>query len=379
MNATALAPQRVFAIDSLAIWNQPFGRDRITGLWRDLPPRSEAKGARETAAKILPTLLVDADDSVRIAACRLAGEQKVNSADSALEQIVSGGSGPKAGGEVRAAALEALGAIDSPRLGNALQAALVSKDTALLASARKVAGKVSPALAVKVNALVLGNGTIREQQEALTTIAQQNVPEADIVLNAQMDLLAGGKLSPALSLDVLEAGSKRQDSNLKAKLAAFEQSRKPTDSLTNWRECLEGGDAKLGREIFFEKAETACLRCHKVKGEGGDVGPDLAGVAKKYDREYLLRSIVEPNATISPGYDNVMLTLNDGSIAAGILNAEDQATVTLKSVADGTPQKIEKGKIKERTAVPSAMPPGLAEVLGKRGLRDVVEYMAALK
>ena len=142
---------------------------------------------------------------------------------------------------------------------------------------------------------------------------------------------------------------------------------------------MEGGDAKVGREIFFEKAEAACLRCHKVKGEGGDVGPDLAGVGKKYDREYLLRSIVEPSALIAPGYDNVMLTLNDGSIAAGILSAEDSTHVTLKSVVDGAPQKVEKTKIKERTAVPSAMPPGLADVLGRRGLRDVMEYLATLK
>jgi len=316
---------------------------------------------------------------VRIAACRLAGEQKVDSVDAALQQMVSGKLGPKASGAVRAAALEALGAIGSPHLGNALEAALASNEKALLESARKLAGTVSPALAVKVNAMVLGGGTIREQQEALATISQQAIPEADAVLRAQLDLLASSKLSPALSLDLLEAAAKRQDANVKAKLAAFEQSRKSGDPLANWRECLEGGDAKLGREIFFEKAEAACLRCHKVKGEGGDVGPDVAGVGKKYDREYLLRSVIDPNAVIAQGFDNVMLTLADGSIAAGILSAEDSSTVTLKSIADGSPQKVEKAKIKERTAVPSAMPPGLGEVLGKRGLRDVVEFLATLK
>ena len=109
------------------------------------------------------------------------------------------------------------------------------------------------------------------------------------------------------------------------------------------------------------------------------MGPDLSGVGKKYDREYLLRSIIEPSAVIAQGYDNVMLTLSDGSIAAGILSAEDEKVVTLKSLADGSAQKIDKAKIKERTAVPSAMPPGMGEVLGKRGLRDVVEYLATLK
>ena len=62
---------------------------------------------------------------------------------------------------------------------------------------------------------------------------------------------------------------------MKTKLAAYEKSRAASDPLANWRECLEGGDSKLGKEIFYEKAEAACLRCHKIKGEGGDV--DIEG------------------------------------------------------------------------------------------------------
>jgi quinoprotein glucose dehydrogenase len=116
-----------------------------------------------------------------------------------------------------------------------------------------------------------------------------------------------------------------------------------------------------------------------VKGEGGDVGPDLVALAKKYDREQIVRAIVDPNASIAQGYENVMLTLTDDNVAAGILGAEDATSVTLKSLVDGSAQKIEKSKIKGRTAIPSAMPPGLGDVVGKRGLRDLVEYLATLK
>src|SRR5262245_29629991 len=34
------------------------------------------------------------------------------------------------------------------------------------------------------------------------------------------------------------------------------------------------GDAKLGRELFFNEGVTKCSVCHKVGGQGGDVGPD---------------------------------------------------------------------------------------------------------
>ena len=40
---------------------------------------------------------------------------------------------------------------------------------------------------------------------------------------------------------------------------------------------------------------------------------------------------------------------------------------------------LSEAEIKERTTVPSAMPPGLGDVLGKRALRDVIEYLSTVK
>jgi putative heme-binding domain-containing protein len=121
------------------------------------------------------------------------------------------------------------------------------------------------------------------------------------------------------------------------------------------------------------------MRCHKWKGEGGDVGPDLAKISQAMDRVYILESIVDPNAKIAPGYDSVLLTLNNGDVIFGVLNAEDAEEVTVTSVTDGKRQKIKTTDIKERTHAPSPMPPGLGEVLGKQDLRDIVEFLATGK
>ena len=67
------------------------------------------------------------------------------------------------------------------------------------------------------------------------------------------------------------------------------------------------------------------------------------------------------------------------SIVAGLLSADDATTLTLKSLTDGKPQRVAKADLKERTGVPSAMPPGLGEILDKRELRNVVEFLAGLK
>ena len=54
-------------------------------------------------------------------------------------------------------------------------------------------------------------------------------------------------------------------------------------------------------EQVFE--EFQCRICHKVGGEGGDVGPDLTHVGSKRDKDYLRRSILDPNAEITEGYE----------------------------------------------------------------------------
>jgi quinoprotein glucose dehydrogenase len=370
------ASRRIEALRSLAIWSEPFKTDRVTGLWRELPPTRDAQAAMKAVTRIAPALLQENDEAVRLAGIEAIGALKVTSAEPALLDLVRDG---KAKGTLRAAALRALNTAGSTRLSEAVAVALADSDSALLSAARNLAGKASPANAVKVNAEILGKGSLREQQLALANIGAQAVPEADAVLAAQLDLLLAGKLPPALALDLLAASASRTDAAVKDRLARFNASRPAADPLSAWQECLEGGDAAAGRTIFAEKAEAGCLRCHKVKGEGGDVGPDLAAANAKRTRDHLLRSIVDPNAEIAPGYGSVLLTLNDGNLVAGLVNAEDATEITLASVADGKKQKIKKSEIKERSSMPSVMPPGLGEVLGKRGLRDVVEYLATLK
>ena len=78
-------------------------------------------------------------------------------------------------------------------------------------------------------------------------------------------------------------------------MTRYEAAKPKGDELAPYREALVGGDADNGRRIFFYKQETSCLRCHKVNGEGGEVGPEMKGIGTRQKREYLLESIVDPN------------------------------------------------------------------------------------
>lgn len=50
-------------------------------------------------------------------------------------------------------------------------------------------------------------------------------------------------------------------------------------------------------------AELACGACHKIAGEEGDAGPDLTTVGARRDRDFLRRSILDPNADIAKGFE----------------------------------------------------------------------------
>lgn len=367
---------RLDALEALAQWPVKLGRDRVLGIVIEGDGQRNAADAATALEQHLPVILADKADAIRIAALNASGANRCVAAATLVTAVANDKS---ASGEVRAAALQALAAMNSPGLAEVITAALDSGNAPLVEAARRLAGKVSPELALKANAAVLGKGSTREQQEALASIAATPGPDADSILAEQFDLLLAGRLKTGVILDLLETAAKRGNATLKQKAAAYEAARKADDPLARWRECLEGGDGKAGKKVFAEKSEAACMRCHKVKGDGGDVGPDLADTGRKMGREYLLRAIVDPNSEIAKGYDNLMVTLADGNIIAGLATSESAAELALKNPADGKLQRVKKAAIKERMSLPSAMPPGLGEILTKRELRDLVQYLATLK
>ena len=52
----------------------------------------------------------------------------------------------------------------------------------------------------------------------------------------------------------------------------------------------EAGNPERGK-VSFSSPARACGTCHKVRGLGGDVGPDLSQIGGKFDRTHLIESI----------------------------------------------------------------------------------------
>jgi quinoprotein glucose dehydrogenase len=213
--------------------------------------------------------------------------------------------------------------------------------TTIRAKSAKGGSAVAPLRAI------LASGTTGEKQNAIVTLGGIAGKEADAVIASLVTDLAAGKLAPELLLEVLEAADKRTDAAVSAALDKFKAQRKPDDLLWSWRIALAGGNAANGKKIFLEKVEASCARCHKVGPDGGEVGPVLDGIASKQTREYLLRSLVAPNAEIAPGFESLIVVLKDGRNFAGVAKPVGPDEVVINS-----PEEVQEGRCGEDSERP---------------------------
>ena len=79
----------------------------------------------------------------------------------------------------------------------------------------------------------------------------------------------------------------------------------------------------------FDRPDAQCVRCHKINGKGGDVGPDLSHIGNQKDRQYLLESVVLPNRQIAAGFESVLVSLKNGESYAGVLKNENESEVVI--------------------------------------------------
>ena len=112
--------------------------------------------------------------------------------------------------------------------------------------------------------------------------------------------------------------------------------------------------------------------------EGGMAGPKLTGIGSRQSREYLLGSIIFPNKELAKGFENVLISLNDGSSLAGTVEKEDANELVINSPEDGE-VRVKKKEIKSRQKALSGMPEEFRQIVTKQDLRNLVEFLGSLK
>jgi quinoprotein glucose dehydrogenase len=365
---------RVEALDALGDWAQPSGRDRVVGLWRPLAPRP-AGPAAEALRPVLAGVLSKGPEPVRQAAAAAAGALALRDAAPELVALVNDG---RRAAATRIAALRALEQLEAPGLADLAARAVDDRNAGLRTEALRLLAALRPEEAVRRLEVPLADGTVAERQGAFRILGTLASPAADAALSAWLDRLLAGTVAPEVQLELIEAAQRRHDPEVQQKLARYEATRPQGDPLAPYREALAGGNVKAGRQIFFQKADVSCVRCHKVDGQGGEVGPDLSDIGARRDRPYLLEAIVVPSRQIAEGFETRVVATTDGQVHIGVLRSDAGDTLSLMT-AEGKPLAIPKADIEEQKRGDSAMPDDLIKMLSKTELRDLVEFLADQK
>lgn len=133
---------------------------------------------------------------------------------------------------------------------------------------------------------------------------------------------------------------------------------------------VEPGDPYPGKELFHR----LCLACHRLFDEGGEIGPDLT-FYERDDLENLALAILHPSAEIREGFENAVVTTNDGRVASGFLAEQDNRIVSVRGV-DGSTTIFERDEVAKIQIVPnSLMPEGLLNGLTPSQIRDLFAYL----
>lgn len=130
------------------------------------------------------------------------------------------------------------------------------------------------------------------------------------------------------------------------------------------------GNAESGRALF----ETNCASCHRLRGLGKEVGPDLDMVSTK-PTDWLLANILDPAQTVEARYQSLNIALRDGTALVGIIALETSNNVVLR-LPGGTEYAVLRADIAKMTRQPgSLMPAGFETVLPETAMADLLEWI----
>lgn len=139
------------------------------------------------------------------------------------------------------------------------------------------------------------------------------------------------------------------------------------------------GDVEAGRRLFLT-GSLSCRNCHRVAGAGGQIGPDLSQIGKKYDdRAKLLVAILEPSREIESKYRAHLAVTTAGATVLGLLIEDTPGGIVLRD-AQGSDHRIARADIEAHSVqTTSLMPEGLFNDLTREQAADLLAFLASLR
>jgi putative heme-binding domain-containing protein len=147
-------------------------------------------------------------------------------------------------------------------------------------------------------------------------------------------------------------------------------------SAASSRSTSASGDPARGKTIFEGKG--GCLECHRVRGAGSRLGPELTDIGANRRAVELEKSILEPDAEIIPQNRFVHVVTKDGVTITGRLLNQDGFTVQLFDSKDHL-LSLPRSNIREYSFIDKSPMPSYKDKLTSAEIADLVSYLVSLK
>ena len=322
--------------------------------WKEISPKL-AKSSNAEVRQLAQTLSLTFGSKAALDALRkvlvdgkanLAHRQKALAAlvaarDRALPEVLRGLLLEKA---LRREALRGLGAFEDAKTSSAIL---------------KIYGKLDTA--GKRDALMTLASRVTFAKALMAAVARGVVKASELPADIVRQLRAHGVKDINATLDKVWGVSR---STPAAKLAEIAKYKKLLEAKVN-----RPVDLPRGRALF----QRTCGQCHKLYGQGGEIGPDITG-SNRNNLDYLLTNILDPNAEIPNDYRTTILHTKDNRVLVGVIRRSEGQSVTIAMPAEVvTVAKRDVAAIDPQDF--SMMPEGLVLALKVDELRDLVAYL----
>jgi len=209
--------------------------------------------------------------------------------------------------------------------------------------------------------------------------------------SAQNILSSRGDWSLAFAKGVDTGKIKREDVKPATVLAMQSHKRKTIDALVkkHWGQLRQSseekqkriaavgaliaenkGDAKAGAQVYA----IACAACHRYKGKGGNIGPNLDAYQLN-NPGFLIPAVVDPSLGIREEYAGFNVVTKDNQRLTGFIAQNAPQFIVLRDLAQNS-ITLPRNEIKDLQAMPvSLMPEGLLDALTPQQVRDLFAFL----
>lgn len=239
------------------------------------------------------------------------------------------------------------------------------------------------------------------QDEVIQIVRQLRAKEAYPVILNQLQQLGPGPRRSAIELllgdvtSTTELLTQMKAGTLPPAMAAIDQrlrllqNRNP--DIKSLAEDIFGGAISANRKKVADTYQTAltmaaskergaavykktCSKCHKINGEGHNVGPDISDTRRR-SRDALLYDILDPNRRVDPQFSEYIVVTRDGRTFNGLLVSDSESEIVLRQ-PEGKQQTIARTDIDELQATnKSLMPEGIEKDVSVQQMADLIAFL----